>query len=98
MPNRFVVWAAAVLMAAAMTASVWAAPQAKKYQVTGPVVKMDEGKVTVQKGDELWEVVTDKDTKVTGTLAVGSKVTIEYKMVATTVTVKAAGAKEEAAK
>ena len=93
MKNRIMVFAVALVVLAGMTA--WAGAQAKKYQVTGPVVKVEDGKVTVQKGDENWEIAIDKDTKVTGELKVGAKVTIEYQMFATSVTVKDAGAKEK---
>jgi hypothetical protein len=77
--------AVAIVMASAVA---WAAPQAKSYQVTGPVLELTDTKIVVQKGDEKWEITRDKDTKVTGDLKVGAKVTIEYQMYATTVTVK----------
>ncbi len=60
----------------------------KTYQVTGPVLEVTDSSVTVQKGKEKWLLARDKDTKVTGDLKVGSKVTIEYTMKATTVEVK----------
>jgi hypothetical protein len=41
------------------------------------------------KGKDKWELNRDAATKVTGDLKVGSKVTIEYTMKATTVEVKA---------
>jgi len=63
----------------------------KTYQVTGPVLEMSDSAITVQKGKEKWVLNRDKDTKVTGDLKVGSKVTIEYTMKATTVEVKDAG-------
>jgi hypothetical protein len=66
-----------------------AAPHAKTYQVTGPVLEMTESTITVQKGDEKWQVARDPGTKVKGDLKVGSKVTIEYQMVAKDVEVKA---------
>jgi hypothetical protein len=58
------------------------------YQVTGPVLEVTSDSVTVQKGKEKWEIARDKDTKITGDLKVGSKVTIHYTMKATTVEVK----------
>jgi hypothetical protein len=67
--------------------SGWAAPQAS-YQVTGPVLEMTDTKIVVQKGKEKWELARTTDTKVTGALKVGSKVTISYIMTATAVTVK----------
>ena len=42
-----------------------------------------------KKGKEQWEIARTAGTKVTGDLKVGSKVTIEYTMTATDVTVKA---------
>jgi len=66
---------------------------AKTYQVTGPVLEVNDSMIAVQKGTDRWEINRDKDTKVTGDLKVGSKVTIEYTMTAKTVEVKpAAGA------
>lgn len=62
----------------------------KTYQVTGPVLEVTDTMIAVQKGKERWEIVRDQDTKVTGDLKVGAKVTIEYKMTATKVEVKEA--------
>jgi hypothetical protein len=61
----------------------------KTYQVTGPVLEIRPDAIVVQKGSEKWEISRDDSTKVTGDLKVGSKVTIEYRMSATSVTVKA---------
>ena len=60
----------------------------KTYQVTGPVLELTDDLIVVQKGKEKWEIARSKDTKVTGELKVGAKVTIEYRMSATTVEVK----------
>jgi hypothetical protein len=74
-----------------------AEPQAKTYQVTGPVLEVTDTKIVVQKGDEKWEIARDSDTKVTGDLKVGAKVMVEYRMFATKVEVKDdAGAKADA--
>ena len=70
-----------------LTLSAWAAPQAS-YQVTGPVLELTDTKIVVQKGNEKWELARTPDTKVTGALKVGNKVTISYTMTATAVTVK----------
>jgi len=67
----------------------------KTYQVTGPVLEMKGDIITVQKGKEKWELTKDAATKVTGDLKVGSNVTIEYTMKATTIEVKDAGKKAE---
>lgn len=61
----------------------------KTYQVTGPVLEVKDDVIIVQKGKEKWEIARTPETKVTGELKVGSKVTIEYRMTATTVEVKA---------
>ena len=61
----------------------------KTYQVTGPVLEVNDTMIAVQKGKDRWEIARDASTKVTGDLKVGSKVTIEYRMTATAVDVKA---------
>ncbi len=58
------------------------------YQVTGPVLAVTDTSITVQKGKDPWTVSRDANSKITGDLKVGSKVTIKYHMVADTVTVK----------
>jgi len=62
------------------------------YQVTGPVLDIKGNVITVQKGSDKWQIALDKNTKTTGDLKVGSRVTIEYVMTATTITVKPAAA------
>ena len=61
----------------------------KTYQVTGPVLEVTDAVITVQKGKEKWQIARTKDTKVTGDLKVGAKVTVHYRMIATDVEVKA---------
>jgi hypothetical protein len=68
--------------ALALASSAWA------YQVTGPVLELTDSKIVVQKGKEKWEIARTPDTKVSGDLKVGSKVTIEYTMSAKSVEVK----------
>jgi hypothetical protein len=63
---------------------------AKTYQVTGPVVKVTDTSIIVKKGKDDWEVKKSSDTKVTGELKEGSKVTIKYSMTADEVEVKEA--------
>jgi hypothetical protein len=63
--------------------------------VTGPVLELTEKAITVQKGDERWEVSRDANTKIKGDLKVGSKVTIQYRMHAVSVEVKPANTKEK---
>lgn len=87
------------LLAAASLALSGAAFAAggKTYQVTGPVLEVTDSMIAVQKGKDRWEVNRDANTKVTGDLKVGDKVTITYTMTATDVEVKAGkGGKKEA--
>jgi hypothetical protein len=84
------------LFTSAGSVALAAAP--KTYQVTGPVLELTDDLIVVQKGKEKWEIARSKDTKVTGELKVGSKVTIEYRMSAATVEVKDAGKAEKPAK
>jgi hypothetical protein len=53
------------------------------------VLELTDTKIVVQKGKERWEIARTPETKVTGDLKVGSKVTIEYTMTAKAVEVKA---------
>jgi hypothetical protein len=62
---------------------------AKSYQVTGPVMEMNDTMIVVMKGKERFEIDRDASTKVTGDLKVGAKVTIMYTMTAKEVEVKA---------
>jgi len=64
----------------------------KAYQVTGPVLEVTDSTIVVQKGTDRWEIGRDASTKVTGDLKAGAKVTVEYRMTATSVDVKAEGA------
>jgi hypothetical protein len=73
------------VLAFSLASSVWA------YQVTGPVLELTDSKIVVQKGKEKWEIARTPDTKVTGDLKVGAKVTIEYTMAAKTIEAKGKG-------
>jgi hypothetical protein len=70
----------------------------KTYQVTGPVLEMNDSMIAVQKGNDRWEIARDSNTKVTGDLKVGAKVTITYTMSATEVEVKPEKGAKPAAK
>ena len=74
-----------------LLASVAIAAGPKDYQVTGPVLDVSDDIITVQKGSDKWEIGRNKDTKINGDLKKGSKVTIQYKMTASSVDVKDAG-------
>ena len=82
-----------VAVALALIAAV-AIAAVNTYQVTGPVLAVTENSITVQKGNDKWELARDANTKIKGDLKVGSKVTIEYRMIATSVDVTAASAKK----
>lgn len=83
-----------VLAAFALTASLALAGAPKSYQVTGPILEVKDDVIVVQKGNDKWEIARDAATKVNGELKVGAKVTIEYRMTATSVEVKADKAKK----
>ena len=85
MRNRITILVLALVIIAAVAFGA-----TKTYQVTGPVLAFDANSITVEKGKDKWELARDANTKITGDLKVGSKVTIEYRMTATTVDVKAA--------
>jgi len=87
MMKRILSMFAAVLL----LASVAIAAGPKDYQVTGPVLDVTDDVITVEKGKDKWEIGRNKDTKINGDLKKGSKVTIQYKMTATSVDVKDAG-------
>jgi hypothetical protein len=84
----------AVLALAVLSSILVAAPAVRTvaavntYQVTGPVLEVSNDKITVQKGKETWELARDANTKVTGTITKGTKVTIHYRMIANDITVK----------
>ena len=82
----------------AFAAEKAATPKAANYQVTGPVIELTDTTIVVTKGTERFEVARSADTKVTGDLKVGAKVTIKYVMTATTVDVKADDKKAAPAK
>ena len=67
----------------------------RDYQVTGPVLDVTPDAITVEKDKEKWEIARTKDTKVEGDLKKGSRVTIKYKMTATSVEVKDDGKKKK---
>jgi RNase P/RNase MRP subunit p29 len=60
----------------------------KTYQVTGPVVDVTATTITVQKGKENWEIARSADTKASAEPKKGDKVTVQYRMTATSIEVK----------
>ncbi len=83
------------LCAVLFVASLAFAAGPKTYQVTGPVLELKNDLIVVQKGKDRWEIGRGPETKVTGDLKVGAKVTIEYRMTAATVEVKETKAKKK---
>jgi hypothetical protein len=84
---------AALLLTTALAAVPSSAATAKTYQVTGPVLEVTADMIAVQKGKDRWEVARDGSTKMPADVKIGDKVTIEYRMTATTVEVKPAAKK-----
>jgi FKBP-type peptidyl-prolyl cis-trans isomerase (trigger factor) len=78
------------LLAAVLFLSAASLAIAKDYQVTGPVVDVKDDSITVKKGNDNWEIARDKDTKTTGEIKKGDRVTIKYKMTATSIEGKSA--------
>src|SRR5258707_13687169 len=87
----------AATLAILLALPVLASPP-KTYQVTGPVLELTADMIVVKKGNDRWEIARDASTKVTGDLKVGAKVTIEYRMTATSIDVKAGKAGKAPAK
>lgn len=77
-----------IVMATLITLFSLSALAAKTYQVTGPIVELSDSRIIVQKGSDRWEIERNPNTKVSGDLKVGQKVTIEYSMAADSVEIK----------
>jgi hypothetical protein len=92
MKNTKKYWLAIICGSALLAANLLNAAEAKRYQVTGPVLEITPTTITVQKGDEKWELARNANTKIKGDLKVGSRVTVYYSMVAVEVEVKEAKA------
>ena len=73
------------LTAALSLSAAALAAEANTYQVTGPILEVTDAKIVVLKGKDKWELARNADTKVTGDLKVGAKVTIQYSMTAQTI-------------
>jgi len=84
---RFAIAALALIGILCAAPSLAASPD--KYQVTGTVEEVSDTMIVVMKGSERFEIARDSGTKVEGALAKGAKVTVKYKMTATSVEVKA---------
>jgi hypothetical protein len=80
-------------LALTVSTAVFAA-DTKTYQVTGPVVSVTGDTITVMKGKDKWEIGKDAGTKTTGDVKEGDKVTVMYRMTATSIEAKAGAAKK----
>jgi hypothetical protein len=80
--------------AALFAANSLFAGDAKSYQVTGPILELTPTTITVQKGDERWQLDRTSSTRIKGDLKVGAKVTIHYTMAAEDIEVKETKGKE----
>src|SRR5215471_1966353 len=89
-----------LLAAASLALGSVAFAGAKTYEVTGPVLEVNDSMIVVQKGKDRWGINRDANTKVTGDVKVGDKVHVTYTMSATDVEVKAGkgGKKDKGAK
>src|SRR5437763_16639184 len=68
------------------------------YQVTGPVAEVSDTMIVIEKGTkkERFEIARDSNTKTSGDVKKGDKVTVHYTMTATNIEVTADnGAKKE---
>jgi hypothetical protein len=83
-----------LIAAASLVLSGMAFAGAKTYEVTGPVLEVNDSMIVVQKGKDRWEVDRDSSTKVNGDVKVGDKVHITYTMTAKDVEVKTAKAEK----
>ena len=78
----------ASLMVFSWLAGAAMAAEPRTYQVTGPVLDVKEDTFVVQKGDEKWEIGRDKNTRIKGELKKGSRVTVQYRMHASSIDVR----------
>lgn len=62
----------------AVSLSLGSAVFAQSASITGTVVAVAGGKITIQKGTEVWDIKQTATTKVNGDLKVGSVVTVNY--------------------
>ena len=86
-----------LLTMALLLSSLASAAAPTSYQVTGEVVEVKDDKITVTKGKEKFEIARTAELQATGgELKPGTKVTVEYTLIAKSITVK--GGKDTATK
>ena len=64
----------------------------EEYQMTGPIIQVDDTKITLEKDKVTREFTRDASTTIKGDLKVGAKATVFYKLVAISAEVKDSGA------
>ena len=74
-------------VALSLAATNLIAADAKSYQVTGPVLEVNDSYLVVQKGEDKWQIARGKSAK-GAAVKVGDKVTVQYQMVAVDVEIK----------
>ena len=84
-------------VALSLAATNLIAADAKSYQVTGPVLEVNDSYIVVQKGEDKWQIARAKGVKGTA-VKVGEKVTVQYQMVAVDVEIKGNKAADKAEK
>lgn len=90
----------AAAVALALCNLSYASPS-KTYQVTGPIIEMNDQMIVIEKTqgkNERWEITKDASTKASSELKVGDKVTITYTMTATDIVMKPTTKGDKAAK
>ncbi len=75
----------------AAVALLLASPLALANQVTGQVVEMTDARIVIKKGKSDMEIARDAGTKLAGDVKVGDRVTVGYKMTATSIEAKGGG-------
>ena len=78
----------------ALSSATFAAGAKDDYQVTGPIVEVNDTMIVVEKGKkkERFEIARDSNTKASGDLKVGDTVTVYYGMTASKIEAKPAKA------
>jgi hypothetical protein len=85
-----------IALAVALAALAGTAAAADKtYQATGPVLDVSADSITIQKGNEKWQIARTPETKTSAEPKKGDKVTVYYKMTATEIEAKAATGKAD---
>lgn len=75
----------AFLLALAFLAVALRAQPAREYQIAGTVVALTERVVTIEKAGEKWEIDRSAGPRIEGDVALGRRVTIRYRMAATSI-------------